>query len=338
MTVAVENFRIKSIQAPLVLSIKAKFVSVQWLVIESHAATAANQTFFDIQNGTVGTNGANHSGGTISAADGSGYRTLSVQVDVNTVANIFRVYLSTADVTITVPASTTNVLLKEATATQVRLASCSNRVSAVSWANATVATQFEYEATGLGSKPCIRGRTSSILVSTEAAVVAAFGTDAAYTLFYVAQWDTSMDFTGAVFGAGNSGTATSKTRLIGSSTSGLGRHINTVIDDAVATFSATATSDAANQTSAKVVEWFTTGTAASCQENGGTANPSAAAQDAGTLTINQCGIGCRPDSVPDSEMRGRIAVVAAWNSNLSSGVRSRIRQYYGGKRGIAVTA
>lgn len=323
-------------QVPLTLTVMAKFVDVQWLVIESRAATAANQTFFDIQNGVIGTNGASHSGATISAADGSGYRTLSVTVNANGGTNIFRIYLSTADVTITVPVPTTNVLLKTATATQLRCSGITNRKTGVAWTNASATTQPGYEATGVGGKPCIHGYQVQQMISGEAAVVAAFATDAAHTLFYIVDFD-NADLSTSVFGVGNSGFNTSRTRAYGTGITGTGRHNCACQDDAAANFNVQAGTDMVSPTDPKVVEWFTTGTAMSCQDNGGAAAPNAASQDSGTITHNQCGILVKPDSAPDMFAACRLARVLVFASNLSAARRSRVRVAIAGSRGITVT-
>lgn len=323
---------------PISFTIKAKFETIQWIIIETRASVAANATYFDIQNGVVGTNGASHTGASISVADGSGFRTLTVTCTTNAGTNVFRVITSTTDAVMTVPTAGSTVRLKEASVTQVRLANATNRKSGAVWSNGTASTQFGYDATGLGGKPCVLSYGQQQLVSNEAAVVAALGTDAAHYVIVVCQFTVNADQTCALFGAGNSGVATNSTKRWGSVNTGNGRWSSSIIDDAAATFTVSKAVDITNQTDAKVVEYFGAGTVESIQENGAAADPAAAAQDAGTITINQVAIGARPDSVPDLMPTAcKIGVVAVWGTEPSAGDRSLVRVYYANSRGITVT-
>lgn len=341
VTSALTNAQSGAQCVPITFSIKAKFETVQWLIIESRAGVANNQTFFDIQNGVVGTNGSSHTGAAISAADGSGFRTLTVTCTTNAGTNAWRLLLSSTDVTQTAPGSGDSVLVQDASVTQVRLASATNRKSGVAWTNGTASTQLGYDPTGLGGKPCALSYGQQLLLSTEAAVVAALGTDAAHYIVAVVQFTALVggaDATTSIFGAGNSGVATNQTKRWGNVNTSNGRWTSSVIDDAAATFTVSSSADTSNPTDAKVLEWYGPGTTESIQDNGAAANPNAAAQDAGTITLNQVAIAARPDSSPDL-MPGacKIGVVAVWGVEPSSGDRSLTRVYYGNSRGITVT-
>lgn len=338
VTSALTNAQSGSQCVPITFSIKAKYESVQWLVIESRASVAANQSFFDIQNGVVGTSGASHTSAAISAADGSGYRTLTVTCTTNSGTNAWRLLLSSTDAVQTAPTSGNSVLVQEASVTQVRLASATNRKTSAVWNNGTAASQLGYDATGLGGKPCVVSYGQQQLISTEAGVVGALGTDAAHYLVVVCQFTATADQTSALFGAGNSGVATNQTKRWGNVNTAGGRWTSSIIDDAAVTFTVSSGVDIANQTSAKVLEYFGPGTTESVQENGAAADPNASAQDSGTITLNQVAIAARPDSVPDLMPTGcKIGVVALWDNVPSLSDRSSTRVYYANTRGITVT-
>lgn len=210
------------------------------------------------------------------------------------------------------------------------ISSITNKVSSVAWTEAT--NRPAYAATGLNGFPCLDfDGTNDRIMSTEAAVIAAFTNTPAYTVFYVAHHDATAA-NHAIFGFGNSGGTTSSgwfgQRSTTKWTSGLANSAGTSIN---------VDSAGASNTNVNVFEFFHSGTAVSLQVNGGAADPNATSQDAATVSPNRVALGCRPNSTIDLFMNGQIGEVLIYTSALNSTDRSTIRQYLGTKWGVTVT-
>jgi hypothetical protein len=213
------------------------------------------------------------------------------------------------------------------------VASVVNAASGVSWAEVTA--RPDYDATGLNGHGCATGTGTQKFISSEAAVVAVLTNAPAFTVFYVVQYAVA-DAQGVVFGVGNSGVANNQQRTLGQTTNGAGRQRDISINDAATNVTVNATIDNAS-TNPAVIEWFSPGTTTSCRVDGAAANPNAVAHNPGTLTPNQAAIFCRPDSVPDTFLSGKIGRVLAYNRELDATERSAVRVALGAQFGITVT-
>ncbi len=321
------------------ISATTAFVDIQWVVFETRSGTATSRTWFDIQNGVVGTTGSDHQNPTISAAVG-GRRTVTLEMWRNGGTAIVSVRPVTVDGALTTVLAGTTLDITAITATQVRASSVPCMNNATTWVQATVLNQPAYEATaGPNSKPRILGSQVAAvnstnvrtLFNTDATIPGGLdGDDAAVTVFLVASG--YGDATGALFGVGDSAAATAGSWYFGTNNAGAGRN-TTVKNDGGATG---AVSSADMVASPAVLEWFGSGQVMSCRENGAAANPSAAAFNAGSIAPNRSALLSRGSSTA-LHGQGAISAGVMFGSELSSGDRSDIRQYWGAIFAITVT-
>jgi hypothetical protein len=171
-------------QPPCTITVKYKAGTAPFLLIES-VASAANRTWVNLSTHAVGTSGANHSGGSVSAPDSLGYRTVSMTMNANalgTTPNV-RLQLVSADNVTTGASVGQTIWLKEATVDQPRIAAYNNLATGVasSFAQGTVNNQPGYEAAGINGQAAIRSYVAAsatqYLASTEAAVMSLFSGD-----------------------------------------------------------------------------------------------------------------------------------------------------------------
>jgi hypothetical protein len=150
-----------------------------------------------------------------------------------------------------------------------------NRVSGTSWSEAT--NPPEYQAAGFNGHPCMKfDGSNDRIISTESAVVNLFaGTDTAWTLIAGAM-PVTVDAGMAMFGAGNSGTATNDSYRIGQSTTGSGRWFMSKIDPGGVNGNGGGDTDLVSEP--QMVSWVHTGTTISIYKNH-TAHLSAGASD-----------------------------------------------------------
>lgn len=318
---------------PVTTTFWASYESCRWVVLETrNTSTAAHMAFFDVQNGVVGTVGANMSDAAITPETRNsvaGYR-CSIKTNAQTSTHAVKFYLSTVDTTQTNPSAGNSVRIDDITVTQIRASAVRNRKSAVDWTQATVDLQPEYEATGFNGKPCLRGYGLQYITSTEAAALLADA--AAYTLFVVGSAaNTAAQY--AFVGYGDPAQATARTRSWGVNNTGPAWLSQTRNN---ANTNVTVNSAGAANTNANVHEWYSPGTTVSLQTNGAAADPSAAAQNPGTLTPGRAGLMCRPASTVNLILTGRLARAALFSANKDATARARIRAKLGHQWGVTV--
>jgi uncharacterized repeat protein (TIGR02059 family) len=208
----------------------------------------------------------------------------------------------------------------------------------VSGTNNTLGTLPAYSATALGgTKPGIDlNGTTHWIGGTHAAIVAALKDSNACTVMTAWQPD-NADRLEAVFGLGAAAVATNRTKVWGKHNIGSGAYTVIYVNDAAT--AANALSTQVPSTGAQIGEFYNSTSQAWFQKNGAAADYGPAAYVPGTTTPDRWGIGCRPDSVPDTFFDGKISEILIFDSNLSSAIRSRIRVWMGASTrwNIAVT-
>jgi len=201
--------------------------------------------------------------------------------------------------------------------------SITNKASSVAWTEAT--NPPTYSATGLSSQPCMDfNGTTQRIISTEAAVFAVLTNAHAFTIFFVAAFDT-IDRFDAAFGVGNSGVGVNSIRFFGQSTLSSGRWLSTLINDAGTTVDAVGT--AQSDTPKHIHIWHSPGTTSSLNLDNGAANPNAAAQDPGTLTPNRSALGCKPRTTPNNFFDGRCGEWIMYDTELSASDITSVYSY-----------
>lgn len=335
----VANVQATSTMAPCEISWWFSYESTQWIVILGRASTTVNRCFFDVQNGLLGAADAGMSNASIVAETRNGVAGYRCKVRITSIGSTLtaRFTFSTSNTTITNPANGSSVRADDCKATQVRCASIKNRWSGSTLLAApSVATQPEYEATGLNGHPCLRGYGSQYMLTTEAAAVGALnGNDAEYTLTYVAEVFTPKVLA-AIVGAGDPTQASAKSRTIGTSVTSNGRHTNRIIDDV----GATANNDTGSDNAAEVLvgEWYTSssGQVINFKRNGTFVSMQTAAQNVGQVTSTQLALFGRPSSTALSFFSGRIGAVCLAQGTPDGPRDSRNRIDLGGQFGISV--
>jgi hypothetical protein len=317
---------------PLATAFWASYESIQWAMLETRASTAASQIWFDIQNGVVGTVGANLAGASITpeTRNGvSGFR-CSVRTVVQGGTHAVRLFLSSTDILVTAPLAGTSMRFDDITVTQVRVASLTNRKTGVVWAQATVNNQPEYEAAGLGGAPCMRGYGNQYIISSEA--VALLPNAAAYTIL-AAGSVTSVAAAQAFLGYGDGAQATARTRAWGVDASG--KWLAQVRSDANVNAAILSTANA--DTSPHVYESYGPGATTAIRVDGGAADPAeGSALNPGTLTPGQAALFARPASTVNLILTGRIGRVVLYSADVGPGTRALMRQRLGAQFGIVV--
>jgi hypothetical protein len=202
------------------------------------------------------------------------------------------------------------------------ISSITNKASGVAWTEAT--NRPAYSATAISAHPGMDfNGTSHRIISTEAAVWQAVNPGNAYTLFYVAAFDT-LDRSEAVFSGANSATSTG-IRAWGQSTTGAGRWAhNTIQDSAVAINSE---SSGGSSTGVHVFCWHASSTQVSMQLDNGSADPNNGAHSPGATTMDRAALGCRPRSSPTLFFDGRLGELVLYNSRLSSTDITNVANY-----------
>jgi hypothetical protein len=333
--------QIAALMVPLVLTSWFSYESIQWVVLEARASTAANCAFFDIQNGAVGRTDAGMTAASITPETRNGVAGYRVSVTVTGCSSTLtaRFGLSTTDTTVTNPAAATTILQDNFTVSQVRVAAVRDRkTNTDALVQATVNLQPGYVANYNGSgQPARRYYGAQYMLDTEATHYGAVdGADAEHSVHIVGSFDVA-DATNTLVGAGNSGVATNQCRTWGGSITGSGRYRSLIIDDTPTTSNV----DSANtcDTSPHVHEWYTSsaGTSVNLQLDG--AAPDAAfpaAQNVGTVTMNRMAEGCRPNSSPLSLLIGTVAAWVVTEGAPDTAQNGRVTVNLGAQYGITV--
>ncbi len=214
--------------------------------------------------------------------------------------------------------------------------SITNKVSSIVTTQATSTQRPTFNATGFNGQPCgdyDGATTGDQFIGTESAVYNIVNNNNPYTLFYAAKHDIA-DLVSYVFGCGGSGT--NGFRAWGANITGNGVWLasgNTSGGTAL-----NVDSSGANNINTNIHEWWHTGTAVSGSRNGGTADPLAITQSVGATTLTKFSVGVRSrGGTNDGDHDGLIAEILFYDSELSSGNRSTIRQYMGSRWGVTVT-
>lgn len=213
--------------------------------------------------------------------------------------------------------------------------SITNKASGVAWAEATAPPG--YSSNGMNGLPCMTfNGTTQKIISTEAAVAAAFTASTANTVLFVAKTTSlSLAAGAAVFGGGVSGGTNLRNINYWAMT---GATAKNTYGGATAAGAAFFTLSAANANSNNnVYEWTNTGTAASLSQNGGAKDPNAGAASSAGSSPTRYAIGCIPTVTPQGFWVGNVAEVLLYDSVLSASNLSRARVYLGAKWGITVT-
>ena len=263
---------------PLLVCFDARYDDVQWICVETRIAQATNRTWFDIQNGTVGTNGSSHVSPAIGAASG-GWRRINLLVRNQGGVHEVIVRPVTADGGTTAPAANSTVGLREnPTQTgwvwQQRCYQIADRYTAQTDPSNTV----WYEQLAPDAQPvfgpvplyagaadiggiaalCADGAGRMLATLNAAQAAAMTGADVTYTLYLCARFHND-DLLSALFSVGNSGSTSG--RNWGTTTTGGGRYRIQTISNAPATTSTDASVDIASDTSPKLLTYVDTGAA-----------------------------------------------------------------------------
>lgn len=202
--------------------------------------------------------------------------------------------------------------------------SINNKISSVAWAAG--ANPPTYSASGINSFPCMDfDGVNDTIISSEAAVYSALANSSDYTIFFVANCDT-QDRSEAIFGCGNSAVGAASLRYWGQSSSSTGRWISTTINDAVTTVNAL--NNVISDVNVNIFCWSSPGTTVSLNLNNAPApNPSATAQNPGTLTLNQSALGSRPDSAADTFFDGKMGELIVYDRELTAMEKASVGAY-----------
>jgi hypothetical protein len=307
----------------------AKFSNVQWLVLGTRSGTAANFVYFDIQNGAVGTVGANMAGASITDAGNGWWRCQATRnVQAGTEAFIFAP--SSTDGTITGGAGHV-VYYCGASVNQVRVSALTNKVSSVVWSNGTANSQ-----PGLVTSPNAGANFNGahLIQSTEAAVVNAFKDQNPLTIFYVTKL-ANADAVGYFLG-GSKASAAAGFRLYLQNSTGAGVYTYQYFADGGSLQTASSASGTVD-TNRNVLEFLDTGSNITFLSNG-VATIGSTAYTGGTSTTTIVSIGCFDNNgSPASFLSGVVNEILIYSRNLSAGERSQVRQYLGNKWAVAVT-
>lgn len=212
------------------------------------------------------------------------------------------------------------------------VATVTNKVSTTVWSEASNRPAFN--ATRINGLPGLDfdAANSEKIISTEAAVFGALQDSPAYTMAYVGQFDVA-DSSHTLFGAGNSGFSANRTKRWGTNTGGTGQWAASTTDNAGAGVNGLSAASTSN-TNAHIFLWHASGSAITLQVDNGTADPSGATHSVGTLTLNRCALGCRPDSAPDSFGDGGLGELLLYSVELDSSARGRIYTYLSDRWGF----
>jgi hypothetical protein len=209
--------------------------------------------------------------------------------------------------------------------------SIKNKASGVAWTEG--AKPPLYAAAGINGKPAMSFTGASSMINNEAAVAAAFGSGAAYTLLAVIKTN-APDLAAAFFGVGDANTTgVRRSRDFGTNTTGSGTWLLGMVNDANLDLSVESVSSAV--TDAVVFEAFHSGAAVSLSINGAAADPSAVSQ-AGTVTPTRSGLGVVPFDVPAGYWNGFVGELVIFKRALPVGERAELRSYLGAKWNIQV--
>jgi hypothetical protein len=208
-----------------------------------------------------------------------------------------------------------------------------NRVSSVSWAEAT--NRPDYEAAGLNSRPCMLfNGTSHRIITTESALFATLTNNAAYTLYVVAKHSATARLEYPV-SCGNSTSSVSHAKNWGTAvgTRWRARHVNSAgtVFDALGTV--------ASNTNANIFAWSSDGagggaTATTLYLNGTIAGGFPATQDTAALTPDRFGLGCRSGNAPTDFFSGRLGAVLLYSGQHSAPTQLAVARYLGNLWGI----
>lgn len=202
------------------------------------------------------------------------------------------------------------------------VASVTNKFSSVVWSEAS--NRPTLSATGLNGFPCIDfNGVGDRIMSTEAAVVAAFSDQLDYYLAMVVQAD-DLDAIEVIFGTGNSGQAGAGSKRWGTNTTSTGRW--TAIGTNDAAVGTVVDSTGATVNTPVLLEFYSESAATSIRVNGGSAAPSGSASAYGTLTPDRFAIGCRPSSSLSTFFDGRVGEILAYGLTSDSD-KALVRAY-----------
>lgn len=204
-----------------------------------------------------------------------------------------------------------------------------SRINKISSTAMTVVSSPGYLATGLNGLPTADFLPSYFLIGE--AATAAVGVDThAYSYFCVSALNIIDSNSATLFGFGNSGVVTNRTRRLGGSTSATGRMISTTINDAgtaVSVFGVTQT-----DTTPHIYTFITPGTTIESWIDN-VEDIASTTQDPGTITVDQCAIGARPDSGPDFPIDGQSSEEWLFDWALDAAARTRVCNYLKAKWG-----
>lgn len=200
-----------------------------------------------------------------------------------------------------------------------------NKATGTWWGLGT-ATPVPFDPLGINGRPALHSTGNIAMrfqsaVGADPSVVAAMTDSAIYTLIWVSNFDLP-DTAGCVFGAANSGFASSNRRYFGQNTTGSGRMISQTINSTPTTVSAIGTAQAPTSPAVHAFQ-SSAGTTVSNWING---DPDMAgtAQAPGTLTVDRVGLFCVPDSNPDTSMQGALGELLLFNTALSQAALDRV--------------
>ncbi len=213
------------------------------------------------------------------------------------------------------------------------ISAITNKATSVSWTEAT--NQPAYNTTAINGLPAMDfdGTNDKINSTTDTTLISTLNGDNAFTLFYVAKFDT-VDRAESVFGIANSAT-NNGFRGFGQNTTASGTwQANGNTTGAVATIVDSAGGSNANN---NIFEWYSSGGNISLQVNGGSADPNASSWAVGsTPSVNRASLGSRPRLTNDHFFDGKLGELIFYNSNLSSTNRASVRTYLSTKWNITV--
>lgn len=322
--------------APYTFTRLFKYVDIQWVKLEFRGTTAASmEVFIDIQNGVIGVTGALIASASISTADGSGYRLVTVVLHVNTgtVGPVVRMRPSTANTTYAAPTVGTSMKSKRytppgtgAVATSVisclRLATAKSRFTR---GTHTAGTNPPWMAPKDGRLVATgeNGYDRKMIAALHATLAAAFqGSDLPWTVFSVVS---DLKDTISKWASISHEVSMTTSYRWGTVNDGTGRFRATVNDG---TTNKQADSSA-NYATGKQISCFTsTGTVGTHSANGAALNPSAADLDTGSMVnvdrLATCGVDSAGTQQSDQNLHHMIWFSSVLNARDQRRIRSKL--------------
>ncbi len=334
---------------PMLIVFEVKYTDIPYICVESQVGTSFNRSWFKIDDGTVGTSGTRHHDEAIGAADGSGWRRVSLVVEANGGNQEVIIRPCTADNVTTSPAAATSFDVREdPTYTgwvyQRTASAIADRVTGNLIVQATADLQPGFgnmpivDKYGINSLPALRANGGpGRMFGSDAGVIAAFtGEDKPYTWVAVVQFDDN-DLLTALFGVGAAADAANNSRFWGTVTTGGGRYRHSSTSGAGVTVNSDATADIASDTSPKLLTIHSDGTTLTWRENGVViASLDGVAHDPGTMTPDRWATFCVPTSGQANRADARIGTLKLWNVQLDAAAIARVEAFVAAEWGISI--